>query len=162
LFPAFFQNLLPEGVFRDHIAQLRRCASNDYFELLAACGMDLPGNIYALPANISRAELGYYVTQNADALEMTVTAEPLEEGVSLSGVQPKIGVINTGGRYKGRTKDRDTHIIATLPVVTYPLLTEVADLSLRLAKAPRLNVCPAYLEPHGKLAAQSNYDLGDA
>lgn len=162
LLPAFFQNLLPEGVFRDQIAQLRKCASNDYFELLAACGKDLPGNIYALPANISRAELGYYVTQNADALEMTVTAEPLEEGVSLSGVQPKLGVIKDGDRYIGRTKDRDTHIIAKLPVVSYPLLPEVEDLSLRLAKAAGVNVCTAYLEPLGKLAAQHNYDLGDA
>src|SRR5690554_5216177 len=47
LLPAFFQNLLPEGVFRDHIAQLRHCARDDHFELLAACGKDLPGNVSA-------------------------------------------------------------------------------------------------------------------
>lgn len=162
LLPAFFQNLLPEGVFRDQIAQLRKCAPNDHFELLAACGKDLPGNIYALPAELSREELGYYVTQNADALEMTVTADPLQEGVSLSGVQPKLGVIREGDRYVGRTKDQDTHIIAKLPVVAYPLLPEVEDLSLQLAKAAGVNVCDAYLEPLGKLAAQHNYDLGDA
>lgn len=161
LLPAFFQNLLPEGVFRDQIAQLRQCTPNDHFELLAACGKDLPGNIYALPATLSREALGYYVTQNADALEMTVTAEPLEEGVSLSGVQPKLGVIKEGGRYVGRTKDQDTHIIAKLPVPAYPLLPEVEDLSLRLAKAAGVNACDAYLEPLGKLAAQHHYDVGD-
>jgi serine/threonine-protein kinase HipA len=153
---------LPEGVFRVQIAQLRKCELDDHFELLAACGKDLPGNVYALPTELSREELGFYVTQDADALEMTVTAEPLEEGVSLSGVQPKLGVIKEGDRYVGRTKDQDTHIIAKLPVVAYPLLPEVEDLSLRLAKAAGVDACEAYLEPLGKLAAQHNYDLGEA
>lgn len=159
LLPAFFQNLLPEGVFRDQIAQLRQCSPNDYFELLAACGKDLPGNIYALPAELSPAELGYYITE--DAPELTATAEPMEQGVSLSGVQPKLGVIKDGGRYVARTKDRDTHIIAKLPVMAYPLLPEVEELSLRLAKAAGVNACDAYLEPLGKLAAQHGYDLGE-
>lgn len=161
LLPAFFQNLLPEGVFRDQIAELRQCTPNDYFELLAACGKDLPGNIYALPAKLSPEELGQYIAQTEDMLEMTVTLEPLEQGVSLSGVQPKLGVIKDGDRYVGRTKDRDTHIIAKLPVVAYPLLPEVEELSLRLAKAAGVNACDACLEPMNKLAAQHHYDLGD-
>ena len=160
LLPAFFQNLLPEGVFRDQLAEARNCAPNDHFELLAACGKDLPGNVYALPVELTREELGYYVTQDADSLEMTVTAEPLEEGVSLSGLQPKLGVIKKGDRYVGRTKDEDTHIIAKLPVVAFPLLPEVEELSLRLAQAAGVNVCEAYLEPLQKLAAQHHYDLG--
>jgi serine/threonine-protein kinase HipA len=162
LLPAFFQNLLPEGVFRDHVADLRQCDPKDHFEMLAACGKDLPGNIYALPVELSRDELAHYVTQDQDALEMSVTADPMEEGVSLSGVQPKLGVIKTGGRYVGRTKDQDTHIIAKLPVVGQPFLPEIEDLSLRLAKAAGVNVCEAYLEPLGKLGAQHGYDLGDA
>ncbi len=162
LLPAFFQNLLPEGVFRDQIAEARHCAPNDHFELLAACGKDLPGNVYALPVELSRDELGRYVTQNADALEMTVTADPLDEGVSLSGLQPKLGVIKKGDRYVGRTRDEDTHIIAKLPVAGVPLLPEVEELSLRLARAAGVNVCDAYLEPLHKLAAQHRYELGDA
>lgn len=160
LLPPFFQNLLPEGVFRNQLAQLRGCAPDDHFELLAASGKDLPGNVYALPVELSRAELGRYVTQNADALEMTVTADPLPEGVSISGVQPKLGVIKDGERYVGRTKDRDTHIIAKLPVVGYPRLPEVEDLSLRLARAAGVNVCDAYLAPLRQLAVQHHYDLG--
>ncbi|RYZ10966.1 MAG: type II toxin-antitoxin system HipA family toxin [Comamonadaceae bacterium] len=160
--PSFFQNLLPEGVFRDHVAALRRCDPRDHFEMLAACGKDLPGNLYALPVELSRDELAHYVTQDQDALEMSVTAEPLEEGVSLSGVQPKLGVIREGGRYVGRTRDQDTHIIAKLPVVGQPLLPEVEELSLRLARAAGVDTCEAYLEPLGKLAAQHRYDLGDA
>ena len=162
LLPSFFQNLLPEGVFRDHVAELRGCDPDDHFEMLAACGRDLPGNVYALPVELSRDELAHYVTQDQDALEMTVTADPLEDGVSLSGVQPKLGVIRQGERYVGRTKDQDTWIIAKLPVVGQPLLPEVEDLSLRLAAAAGVSVCEAYLEPLEKLALQHGYDLGDA
>lgn len=160
LLPPFFQNLLPEGVFRDQLAHLRGCAPNDHFELLAASGRDLPGNVYAMPVELSRNDLGYYVTQNADALEMTVTADPLPDGVSISGVQPKLGVIRDGDRYVGRTKDRDTHIIAKLPVIGYPLLPEVEELSLRLARAAGVNACEAYLAPLRQLAVQHHYELG--
>ncbi len=162
LLPAFFQNLLPEGVFRDRVAELRGCAPTDNFEMLAACGKDLPGGMFALPAELSRDELARYVTQNNDALEMSVTAEPLEEGVSLSGVQPKVGANHHEGRYVARTKDRDTHIIAKLPVVGQPVLPEVEELSLRLAKAAGIDTCDATLEPLEKLEVEHGYDLGDA
>ena len=72
--PAFFQNLLPEGVLRSHIAQLRGCREDDHFELLAACGGDLPGAVRALPIEPDRALLQRLVTQDQDALEMSVTA----------------------------------------------------------------------------------------
>jgi serine/threonine-protein kinase HipA len=103
-----------------------------------------------------------YVTQNQYSLEMSVTAEPMEEGVSLSGVQPKVGVIKQGDRYVGRTKDHDTHIIAKLPVVGQPRLPELEHLSLQLAATSGVTVCETYLEPLAKLAVQHGYDLGDA
>lgn len=159
--PPFFQNLLPEGVFRNQLANARKCEPNDHFELLAACGKDLPGNIYALPIELSRIELGRLITQNADALEMTVTADPLEDGVSLSGFQPKLGVIKEGERFVGRTKDDDSHIIAKLPVGGYALLPEVEALSLQLAHVAGVDVCEAYLAPLSQLAAQHEYELGD-
>jgi len=162
LLPAFFQNLLPEGVFRDRVAELRGCDPKDHFEMLAACGRDLPGDVRALPVNLSRDELARYVTQQQDALEMSVTADPLEEGVSLSGVQPKVGAIREGDRYVARTRDHDTHIIAKLPVVAQPRLPEVEALSLRLAAAAGVTVCEAWLEPLSKLAVAHGYDLGDA
>lgn len=162
LLPAFFQNLLPEGVFRDHVAAQRGCDPKDHFEMLAACGRDLPGNVSARPLELTRDELAHYVTQDADALEMSVTAEPLEDGVSLSGVQPKVGVIKEGDRYVGRTKMRDTHVIAKLPVVGQALLPELEHLSLRLAAAADVNVTEAHLEPLEKLTVEHGYDLGDA
>lgn len=162
LLPAFFQNLLPEGVFRDHVAALRTCSPTDHFEMLAACGKDLPGNVYATPIALSQDEMARYVTQHQDALEMSVTAEPMEQGVSLSGVQPKLGVIKQGERYVGRTKDQNTHVIAKLPVVGQPKLPELEHLSLQLAAAAGVDVCEAYLEPLEKLAVEHGYDLGDA
>ena len=162
LLPSFFQNLLPEGVFRDHVAALRGCEPHDHFEMLAACGRDLPGNVLALPVELSRDELTHYVTQDGDALEMSFTADPLEDGVSLSGVQPKLGVFKQGERYVGRTKDHDTHIIAKLPVVGQPRLPELEFLSLQLAGAAGVDVCEATLEPLEKLAVEHGYDLGDA
>jgi len=162
LLPAFFQNLLPEGVFRDHVARIRGCDPKDHFEMLAACGADLPGNVYARPVELSRDELAHYVTQDQDALEMTVTADPMEQGVSLSGVQPKLGVIKQGERYVGRTRDHDTRIIAKLPVVGQPLLPELEALSLQLARAAGVDICQAYLEPLEKLSAEHGYDLGEA
>jgi serine/threonine-protein kinase HipA len=150
------------AVFRDRVAALRHCDPKDHFEMLAACGKDLPGNVYALPLDLSRDELAKYITQNAEALEMTVTAQPMEDGVSLSGVQPKLAVTKAGDRYVGRTKREDTHIIAKLPVVGQPRLPELEELSLRLAGAAGVSVVEAYLEPLEKLAVEHGYDLGDA
>jgi len=161
MLPAFFQNLLPEGVFRDHIAELRGCDRKDHFELLAACGKDLPGNVYALPVELSRDELQLYVTQNQDALEMSVTAEPMQQGVSLSGVQPKLAVSKADGRYVARTKIGDTHLIAKLPVVGYARLPELEALSLSMAKAAGVRVCEVELVPLSSLEAEHGYDLGE-
>ncbi|WP_019936261.1 type II toxin-antitoxin system HipA family toxin [Bordetella sp. FB-8] len=161
LLPAFFQNLLPEGVFRDRVAELRGCDPKDHFEMLAACGRDLPGDLAAQPVDLTRSALARYVTQDADALEMTVTAEPLEEGISLSGVQPKLGVQFESGRYVGRTRLRDAQIIAKLPVVGQPLLPQLEALSLHLAEAAGVAVVQAHLEPLEKLQVEHGYDLGE-
>ncbi|CAN5485546.1 hypothetical protein BH09PSE5_BH09PSE5_37490 [soil metagenome] len=161
LLPPFFQNLLPEGVLRDRLAEIRGCEPNDNFEMLAACGRDLPGNLYALPIDLSRDELDGLVTQHHDALEMSVTASPMDEGVSVSGVQPKLGVVREGQRFVARTKDGDAQVIAKLPVVGYARLPELEELSLRLARAAGANVCNAYLVPLERLEVQHGYDLGE-
>nr|WP_315594990.1 type II toxin-antitoxin system HipA family toxin [uncultured Cupriavidus sp.] len=161
LLPAFFQGLLPEGVFRDRIAEIRGCEPTDHFEMLAATGRDLPGNVYATPVELSKDEVTHLVTQDNDSLEMSVIEEPMVEGVSVSGVQPKLGVLEQNGRYVGRTKNQDTHIIAKLPVVGNPQLPELEDVSLRLAQAAGVRVCEAKLAPLELLAVEHGYDLGD-
>lgn len=164
LLPAWFQNLLPEGAFRKHIAEIRGCAETDYFELLAACGADLPGAVFATPVKDASEDLmRRLVTQDQDALEPSVVEIPLVEGISLSGIQPKLGVNkDEHGRYVARTKlSEATHIIAKLPAVDYPLMPEVEHLSMRLAQLAGVNACSTELVPLEKLLAQHHYDLGD-
>lgn len=164
LLPSWFQNLLPEGAFRTHIAELRRCAETDYFELLAACGTDLPGAVFALPVRNPGQELMQrLVTQDQDALEASVVEIPLVEGISLSGVQPKLGVNrDQQGRYVARTKlDELTHVIAKLPAVDYPLMPEVEHLSMQLARLAGVNACETELVSLEKLMAKHRYDIGD-
>jgi serine/threonine-protein kinase HipA len=92
---------------------------------------------------------------------MSVSAEPMQDGVSISGVQPKLAVGLEGGRYVARTKLGDTHLIAKLPVVGYPRLPELEDLSLRLAAAAGVNTCKTELVPLARLSVEHHYDLGE-
>ncbi len=158
--PTFFQNMLPEGLFRTQLAQERGCREDDHFGLFAACGLDLPGAIKALPANVSRTELAHLITQDQDALEMSVTADPLPFGVSISGMQPKLGLIEQGGRYVARKRVGSTRIIGKLPQVDSPMLPEVEHLSLTMAAAAGATVCTHKLEPLTKLSIKHGYTLG--
>lgn len=162
--PNWFQNLLPEGAFRAHIAEIRGCAEDDFFELLAACGTDLPGAVLALPVKDASHELMLeLVTERQDALEVSVTQVPMLEGVSISGVQPKLGVNEDArGRYVARTKlEEATHIIAKLPVVGYARMPEVEHLSMALASLAGVNACKTRLVPMRALLAPHQYNLGD-
>lgn len=158
--PDFFQNMLPEGVFRTQLAQERGCREDDHFAMFAACGLDLPGAVKALPAHLSRQELARLVTQENDALEMSVTADPLPLGVSISGMQPKVGLIEQGGRYVARKRHGVTRIIGKLPQVDRPMLPEVEDLSLSLAAAAGANVCEHKLVSLQKMDFEHGYTLG--
>lgn len=158
--PVFFQNMLPEGLFRAHLAQERGCREDDHFALFAASGLDLPGAVKAMPAVLSREELARLITQENDALEMSVTADPLPLGVSISGMQPKVGLIEQGGRYVARKRHGVTRIIGKLPQVDRPMLPEVEDLSLSLAQAAGANVCEHKLVSLEKLDFEHGYTLG--
>ncbi|MGJ7578740.1 type II toxin-antitoxin system HipA family toxin [Variovorax sp. RHLX14] len=160
--PAFFQNLLPEGILRTHIAQLRGCREDDHFELLAACGGDLPGAVSARPATVDRATLQRLVTQDQDALEMTVIALPMPQGISVSGVQPKLGLRRQGGRYVARTRSgNSTRVIAKLPIAGRPHMPQLEMLSLQLARAAGVDTCHAELAPLSAIDAEHSYALPD-
>lgn len=162
LLPAFFQNMLPEGVFRDQVAALRGCQAFDHFEMLAACGIDLPGAVRAIPGKLSQDEVARLLMNNREPIEVEIVSSPMDDGVSLSGFQPKLGVLKVGDRYVGRTKLSDTHIIAKLPVVGYGKMPEVEDLSLRLAAIAGVTTCHAELVPLERLEVEHHYDLGDS
>ena len=162
LLPAFFQNLLPEGVFRNHVAQEAQIDPRDHIAMLAACGNDLPGNVRAQWQDISRDTLQKLITQNHDALEMTVWAEPFQDAIAISGVQPKLAVNQDAeGRFVGRTRLGDTSIIAKLPTPDRPRMPQVEDLSMRMARAAGVNTCSFSLEPLARLTAPHAYDLAD-
>lgn len=160
--PSFFQNLLPEGVLRSHIAQLRGCHESDHFELLAACGGDLPGAVSARPVSVDRSTLQRLVTQDQDALEMSVVELPMPQGISVSGVQPKLGLRRQGGRYVARTRaGASTRVIAKLPVAGRPHMPQLEMLSLQMAAAAGVEVCHAELAPLSAIAAEHSYALPD-
>ena len=154
LLPAFFQNLLPEGVFRNHVADQAKINPADHMAMLAACGNDLPGNVRAKWRDISRNQLQQLVTQNNDALEMTVWAEPFQDAIAMSGVQPKLAVNRDAeGRFVGRTRLGDTSIIAKLPSPERPRIPMVEDLSMRLAQQ--------FDQPIAGVAQSLGHELGD-
>ncbi len=160
--PAFFQNLLPEGTFRRHVAEAAGIDPSDNFSLLAACGRDLPGAVTAEWENIGKAALQDLVTQGQDALEVTVWSEPFQDAISISGVQPKLGVNREAdGRFSGRTRHHDTAIIAKLPSVEYPRMPQMEDLCMRLAGLAGVDTCSFELADMQALAAGHRYDLGE-
>lgn len=160
--PAFFMNLLPEGPLRRHLEEIGDLDKGDDFGLLSLCGTDLPGAVYVEQGPLDSKNVATVVTQNNDALEMTVTPVPMPEATSLSGVQPKLSLVQSGGRYVARTKDaKGIHIIAKLPTVEYPLLPQVEELSMRLAEVAGVNVCKVELAPLENIEADQPYVLGD-
>ena len=128
--PAFFQNMLPEGVLRTHLAQVRGCREDDHFALFAACGLDLPGAVKALPATLTKDPLAALRTQDNAPLDVSMTAEPLPFVVLISGVQHKLGLIELGGRYVARKRQGVTRIIGKLPQIDRPRLPEVEHFCL--------------------------------
>ena len=160
--PSFFQNLLPEGRFRFHVSEDAKIDERDHIRMLAACGKNLPGAVTAEWEDIPRAELQRLITQNNDALEMSVWSEPYQDALSISGVQPKLGVaMDTNGRFVGRTSQGDVHIIAKLPSPDHPRMPQLEDLCMRMAAACSVAVCEFALHPLGHLAAPHRYDLGE-
>lgn len=160
--PPFFQNLLPEGAFRRFVAEEANIDPMDHMGMIAACGKNMPGAVTAEWEDISRASLQRLVTQNQDALEASVWSEPFQEALSISGVQPKIGVNkDAGGRFVGRTSMGDASIIAKLPSADYPRMPQLESLSMGLAALAGVDVCQFELVAMSALTAPHRYDLGD-
>lgn len=160
--PSFFMNLLPEGPLRRHLEEIGKLDKDDDFALLSLCGTDLPGAVYVDQAPLDAHAVAKVVTQFQDALEPTVTPIPLPAATSLSGVQPKLSLVQAGGRYVARTKDvQGVHIIAKLPTVEFALLPQVEELSMRLAAVAGVNVCDVWLAPLENIDADQPFVLGE-
>lgn len=161
--PSFFRNLLPEGVLRKHIVSESGVGPDDELGLLAFCGTDLPGNVVALSENLDEPALARLITQGNDSYEMSSYQLPTPDATSLSGVQPKISLVQEpGGRYVMRSKnDAGLHYIGKLPASDYQGLPEVEHLSLQLAAKAGVNVCTAELLPLSSIASQLPFALRD-
>lgn len=161
--PVFFQNLLPEGVLRTHLIQEAGITAQDEIGLLSFCGSDLPGNVVAVQERLNDRELGKLLTQNHDSYELSSFQLPMPEAESLSGVQPKISLVNgKDGRYVMRSKnDKGLHFIGKLPASSYEGLPQVEFLSLQLARAAGVNTCEASLLPLSDIASTLPFSLRD-
>ena len=147
--PPYFQNLLPEGALRKHLLQKAELQPHDEFNLLAYCGLSLPGAVTALQESLDDKALGRLIGQGFDSYEMSSGQVPTPEGVSLSGVQPKLELIlDPDGRYVMRSKDNaGKHFIGKLPAAGFPMMPEVEYASLQLAEAAGVRTCAHELLP---------------
>ncbi|CAN7453856.1 type II toxin-antitoxin system HipA family toxin [Variovorax sp. LjRoot290] len=159
--PPFFQNLLPEGPLRKQLVGDLGLDANDELGLLAACGGDLPGDVWANAETLDEVALGRLIGQSRDSYEMSSGQVPTPQQTSISGVQPKVALVLGGpGRYVMRSKQSDEqHFIGKLPTGEYDRLPQVEYSSLTLAAAAGVNICEFRLEPLSAIADQLPYAL---
>ena len=102
---SFFDNLVSEGWLEQAQGRLLRRREVTRFELLLAFGFDCAGAVSIIdpePSDLSAALLDVN-----DPKEMAV----LTSRASLSGVQPKLAIIEEGGTYRpARVNELSTHI----------------------------------------------------
>lgn len=162
LLPAVFQNLLPEGTQRDDLAQRRGCPRDDHFDILAACGSDLPGALSVLPSKLDIHQLRALVAADDSEFTQCEVAPPLPTASSLAGVQPKLALAELDGRFVASLRHPPgRHIIAKLPTSNATRLPAVEELSLRLANAAGVVACHAELMPIAAISEDIPFDLPD-
>ncbi len=146
--PAFFGNLLPEGVNRERLAQQRGCHEDDELELLAAAGHDLSGAIEVVPAwDAPTSVLDLHATMGLEPLEASAVAPPMEDGFSVDGFQTKFSMVHDGRRYTVRRGNAAGDFIAKLPSSSFTDLAANEATCYALAKALRIDVSRAELRP---------------
>jgi len=113
----FFDNLVSEGWLEQAQSRLLGRREVSRFELLLAFGFDLAGAVSIIdpePSDLSEAMLDL-----DDPKEMAV----LTSRASLSGVQPKLAIVQEGSIYRpARINELSTHI-AKFPSANHPDLT---------------------------------------
>jgi serine/threonine-protein kinase HipA len=136
---------------------------DDEMGLLSYCGEDLPGDISAIPERLDDGKMGKLLTEGHDSFEFSSHQLPTPQAVSLSGVQPKVGLVSEpGGRYVMRSKNSDgAHFIGKLPASDYEGLPEVEHLSMQLAAAAGVSVADAQLLPLHAIADKLPFTMRD-
>lgn len=137
--PAYFQNLLPEGHNRDCLAAQRGCSCDDEFELLAAAGHDLMGAIEVEPVpsteGIPDAIRHWHTALGLDLLEPGFVEFPVEDAASLPGVVTKFSAVLEGRRYVVKRHGLAGSYILKLPTTRHPDLVANEFMGFQLCKA---------------------------
>jgi len=145
--PAYFQNLLPEGHNRERLAQQRACNTEDEFELLAAAGHDLMGGVEVEPVpaaeGIPDTVRHWHTALGLDVLEPGFVEYPVEDAASLPGVVTKFSAVREGRRYVVRRHGAAGSTILKLPTVRHPDLVANEFTGYQLACALGLDCAKA-------------------
>ena len=145
--PAYFQNLLPEGHNRERLALQRGCSSEDEFELLAAAGHDLMGAIEVEPVpldeGIPDAVLHWHTALGLDVPEPGFVEFPVEDAAALPGVVIKFSAVLEGRRYVVKRHGQAGSTILKLPTIQHPDLVANEFMGFQLCKAVGLDCANA-------------------
>lgn len=122
--PAFFQNLLPEGHNRERLARERGCQLEDEFELLAAAGHDLMGGIEVEPIPVQEGIPDpvrlWHTSLGLDVLEPGFVEFPVEDAAAIPGAVTKFSAIHDGRCYVVRRHGQAGSFILKLPSTRHP------------------------------------------
>ncbi len=94
-----FSNLLPEGIFRQWLAQILKIHPDHEFPMLAQLGSDLPGALMAVPMEPKEIP-DYVLQQRSHVTSVTVSQIGKQQRFSLAGEQMKFSMKNQDGRYQ--------------------------------------------------------------
>ncbi len=145
--PAWFQNLLPEGHNRERLAQQRGCSADDEFELLAAAGHDLMGALEVEPVppaeGIPDTVRHWHTALGLDVLEPGFVESPVEDAASIPGVVTKFSAVQDGRRYVVRRHGAAGSFILKLPTTRHPDLVANEFAGYRLCGALGLDCAQA-------------------
>ena len=123
----FFDNLCAEGWLKNAQARALGLRKNDRFALLLAFGTDLAGAVSVIdPDPVREVKIDLDDPQNFAAL----TAR-----ASLSGIQPKIGAIKDGRKFRPVKRGETATHIAKLPSGMLPDIVELEYITTQACRA---------------------------
>lgn len=175
--PAFFQNLLPEGHNRERLAQERHCRLDDEFELLAAAGHDLMGGVEVEPVPLEEGipdpVRSWHTSLGLDVLEPGFVELPVEDAAAIPGVVTKFSAIHDGRRYVVRRHGLAGSFILKLPSIRHPDLVRNEYVGYQLMQALGLDCARAEVVsrdeaelpgevPFSEILAVERFDRGAA
>jgi serine/threonine-protein kinase HipA len=136
--PAWFSNLLPEGVLRTWIADERGVSADREMELLAQVGHDLPGAVRVLPEGSAASDGGWDPAVNS---RMPEAADIIPEWrFSLAGVSLKFSMLDLSDRLTLPAVGDIGDTIVKLPDRAYPEVPRNEFVMMSLARAVGIDV----------------------